>query len=220
MKAFSVICASLLCASVLPAQVRITRNFSGGNAATQLLEDSASDFGVTHWRVGQWVRYSITQNVGAPMPLGQFRTVSVVGRQGEQFWIETHDEFTGMVQGAAMIRKTLVPFGALTARVGGESYVLGPDSSVQRITLVRAGTNRPRSSFPSGWTRAGEESIATPAGTFRTLKWQKGGEELWTSAEAGPIGVVRMRSQEFEVELAARGDTGARSRIPFGGGAN
>jgi hypothetical protein len=210
-----------LAAAALPAQVRITRGLGGGNAATHLLEDSPSDFGVGGWRVGQWARYSITQNVGAPMPVGQLRTVSVVGRQGDQYWIETQDEFVGAIQRAALTRKALFPFGPLRARVGGESYVLGPDSSVQRITLVRAGSAQPqRTPFPQGWSRAGEESVTTAAGSFRAVRWRKGTEELWTSGEAGPIGVVRYRSSEFETELAARGETGARSRIPFGGGSN
>lgn len=200
-----------------PAQIRITR---GANATGPelLLEESPAEYGVHEWRVGQWARYSISENVGAPMPLGRARTFSIVGRSGERFWVESSMEFTGgMIQGGGPVRKMAIPFGPLHESVGTEVYTLAPDSSVRRETLVRAGHVERRAPFPRGWTRGAEEQERVAAGAFRAVKYTKGNEELWVSAQAGPIGVVRYRSPDFEVELSARGDSGARSKVPFGG---
>jgi hypothetical protein len=51
----------------------------------------------------------------------------------------------------------------------------------------------------------------------RAVHWRKGETELWTAAGAGPLGLVRYRSAELEIELVGRGASGARSQIPFGG---
>lgn len=211
--------ALMLWPAALNAQVVIRRfGGGGGDLGSQLLEDAPSAYGVREWRVGQWARYSTSQNLGGPMPMVQFRTVSVVGRRGDDFWVETAEEFAGMASGQGPVRKWAVPFGPLADRVGTEVYVMAPDSSVRRQTLVRdAPGARPGPAFPQGWTRVGEESLTTPAGAFRTVHWRKGPEDLWTSTDAGPIGLVRYRSAESEIELAGRGETGARSRIPFGG---
>jgi len=207
-----------LATSGLTAQVRVMR-FGGGSAgATAILEESPAAFGVSGWQVGQWARYSISQNVGGPMPMAQFRTVSVVGRQGDRWWIETATEFSGLTSGQGPVRKALVPFGPLRELPGGEAYVMNPDSSVRRESLVRAGTDRPAPAFPQGWTRVGEEQVSVTAGAFRAVHWRKGDTELWTSGDAGPLGVVKFQSASVAIELAARGATGARTRIPFGGG--
>jgi hypothetical protein len=168
--------------------------------------------------VGQWARYSVSESVGGPMPMIQYRTISVVGRRGDAFWVETADEFGGMMAGRGSTRKLLVPFGPVQLRVGAEAYVMDPDSAVRRVTLLRD-TSRPggRIAFPEGWSRVGEEAVTTPAGSVQAMHWRKGAEEIWTAASAGPIGLVRYRSAEVEVELVGRGDTGARSQIPFGG---
>jgi len=209
----------LLWPSAADAQV-VVRRFggSGGGPGTQLLNVAPAEYGVREWRAGQWVRYSISQDLGGPMPMVQFRTISVVGRRGEEYWVESGDEFAGMASGQGPVRKVLVPFGPITERVGAEVYVMSPDSAVRRETLLRSAPGaRTRALVPEGWTRVGEESLTTPAGPFRAVHWRKGAEELWTSAEAGPIGLVRYRSADAEIELAGRGESGARSRIPFGG---
>jgi hypothetical protein len=207
-----------LAASPVAAQIRIVRG-PGASGAEQLLENAPAAYGVTGWRVGQWVRYSISENVGGPMPMGRFRGFQAVGRSGERFWIESTMEFTGAMQGGGPVTKMLLPFGALRETQGTESYVLSPsDSSVRHTTVVRGGSARRAVTFPEGWTRVGEESVTVAGGTFPAVHWKKGSADLWTSAEAGLIGVVKYSSDDMQIELAAKGDTGARSRIPFPGG--
>ncbi len=204
--------------AVADAQVVVRRFGGGGGGGATWLDAAPARFGVTAWHVGEWARYSVSENLGGGMPMVQFRTVSVVGRRGEAFWVETADEFGGMAAGKGPTRKLLVPFGPIVERVGAEGYVMAPDSSVRRQTLVRdagAQTGSPR--FPEGWTRDGEESVTTAGGTFRAAHWRKGADELWTGAGAGPLGLVRYRSADVEIELVGHALSGARSRIPFGG---
>lgn len=117
--------------AVASAQIRIVRGPGAGPEA--ILEESPAGFGVEVWRVGQWARYSISENVGTQVPLGRYRTIAVA------------------------------------------------------------------------------------AGTFHAVHWRRGSDELWASGEASPVGVVRYRTSDVEIELVARSDTGARSRLPFGG---
>jgi len=201
------------------SQVVIRRSAGGGSAGMQWLEVAPAAYGVTAWTAGQWARYSESENMGGGMPLMQFRTIGVVGQRGTDFWVEMADEFGGMASGRGMVRKVLVPFGAIVERTGGESYVMSPDSAVRRQTLLRAGGGggARRPAFPEGWTRAGEESVTVGSGTVRAVHWRKGEAEIWTAADAGPLGLVRYRSAELEIELVGRGASGARSQIPFGG---
>jgi hypothetical protein len=201
------------------AQVVVRRFGGAGTGGTQWLDVSPERYGVSGWDVGAWSRYSVSENMGAGMPMVQFRTIGVVGRRGEAFWVETSDEFGGMTSGRGPTRKLLIPFGPVAERVGGEGYLMGADSSIRRQTLLRAaGGSERRPGFPDGWTRAGEETITTPAGSFRTAHWRRGSDEIWTSGEAGPLGLVRFRSADVEVELVGHGASGARSQIPYGGG--
>jgi hypothetical protein len=196
----------------------VIRRLGGGGGGMAWLDAAPSQFGVPAWRVGEWARYSVSENLGGGMPMVQFRTVSVVGKRGDAFWVETADEFGGMAAGRGPTRKLLVPFGAITERVGTEGYVMAPDSAVRRQTLLRdAGGPARRAAFPEGWTRVGEETVATPAGSIRAVHWRRGSDEAWTSAEAGPLGLVRYRSADLEIELVGHGESGARSQIPFGG---
>ena len=214
--------AVLAALAVLPAAAKgqvVIRRFGGsGGGGMRWLEAAPTQFGVQAWRVGEWARYSISESVGGPMPMVQYRSIGVVGRRGDAFWLETADEFGGMTSGRADTRKMLVPFGAAMERAGVESYVMRPDSSVRRLTLVREAPGPAQHlAFPEGWTRAGEEAVTTPAGSIQSMHWRKGAEELWTAASAGPLGLVRYRSADVEIELVGHGESGARSQIPFGG---
>lgn len=212
--------AALVGAASVPARGQVVVRRMGGGVSSEgdWLALSPAVFGVQEWRVGQWARYSQSQNVGAPMPLMQLRTINVVGRRGTDFWIETQEEASGLASGRGPTRKMAVPFGPLQLRVGSESLVMSPDSEVQRVALLRSGRSAgARISFPQGWTRVGEEEITTPAGTFSTVHYRRGSDELWAAGGAGPVGLVRFRSADMEIELVARGETGARSIIPFGG---
>ncbi len=213
-----VLLAVLFCVApaAAPAQVRIMRG-AGATGAEALLTDRPSDFGVTGWRVGQWARYSIAEDVGAPQPMGRFRTIQVVGRSGERFWVEVTTEFSGMMQGAGPAQRFLLPFGPVAAQVGQDYYTLLPDSTLLQQRLLREAAGTRRAAFPAGWTRVGEEPVTVAAGAFRAVHWRRGGEDLWTSAEAGPVGVVKYQGGDMQFELAGRGDTGARSRVPTGG---
>jgi hypothetical protein len=213
-----VLAALALGPAVADAQVVIRRGVGGASGGMQWLEVAPASYGVTAWSAGQWARYSVSENVGAPMPMMQFRTISVVGRRGDDFWVETADEFGGMASGRGPVRKLLVPFGAIAERTGGEGYVMSPDSAVRRQVLLRAGRGPSRPpAFPEGWTRVGEESVSAGSGTVRAVHWRKGEAELWTAAEAGPLGLVRYRAADLEIELVGLGASGARSQIPFGG---
>ena len=189
-------------------------NFGGGQPA---LEESPTEYGVTAWRVGQFARYSISVNMGQ-MPLQQFRQVSIVGQQGERYWVETTDEFAGNVTARAPVTKMLIAFGPLRERVGTEIISMSPDSAIYRRTMVRAGSGGAAMGieFPGSWTRVGEVQLSVVAGTFRAVHWRKGSENLWTSAEAGPMGLVKYESDNTIIELTGKGDN-ARSRIPYGG---
>lgn len=215
---FATILATL--SSPTPAQIRIMRG-PGSSGAEQLLDNAPAGYGVSSWRVGQWVRYSISENLGGPAPLGRFRIIQLVGASGDRYWLESSTEFTGGMVGMAPVRKALVPFGGQHDQVGNEAYVLNPsDSSVQHQTMVRAGTARREAPFPEGWTRVGEEQVTVAAGPFAAVHWKKGTQELWTSADAGLIGVVKYSSTDTQIELTAKGNTGAHSKIPFPAGNN
>ena len=70
--------------------------------------------------------------------------------------------------------------------------------------------------FPGSWTRVGDEQVTVAAGQFQATHWRKGNDNLWTSADAGPVGLVKYESDNTIVELTGKGDN-ARSRIPYGG---
>ena len=216
----SVLLAALLGVSTVAGNAQVFVRRTGGSPVADWLSLSPSAFGVQEWRVGQWARYSMSENVGAPMPMARFRTNSIVGRRGADYWVEIQEEVTGMMRAMMPVRKLAVPFGALQPRVGTEELLMNPeDSSVRRQVLLRAGSGGGQGpSFPQGWTRVGEEEVTTPAGTFRTIHYRRGSEDLWAAGGAGPVGLVRFRSADLEIELVSRGETGARSLIPFGGG--
>jgi hypothetical protein len=217
-----VMAIAALVAAAGAAQAQVVVRGPGGqrNLAGTMgpLAGAPASFGVQGWRVGQWARYSITQSAGQ-MPITQVRTVSIVGQRGGQFWVETQDEFAGMMSARGPLRKMLIPFGALRERVGTEVYSLFPDSSARRETLVRAPSGQNAGSdfpFPAGWQRIGDVRITVTAGTFTAIHWRRGDEQLWTAADAGPLGIVRYESGDVSIELGSLG-TDARSRIPFGG---
>lgn len=222
----TMIAAVLLAASAVgaaPAQVVVTRGGPGGGGRMNIggtppvFEEPPAGYGVRGWRVGQWARYSITTTMGQ-MPMNQFRQVSIVGQQGERFWVETQDEFTGPMTSRGPVQKMLIPFGVVRERVGTELYTMTPDSAVFRRTLLRQGSDAGREDigFPDSWTRVGEEQVQVAAGAFRAVHYRKGEEHLWVSGDAGPLGVVKYETPTLILELAGRGDN-ARSRIPFGG---
>lgn len=215
---------TLFAATTAQAQMIVTRGGPGGPGEHRMriggdqpvFEEGPADYGVTGWRTGQWVRYSIAINMGQ-MPLTQVHQVSIVGQQGDRYWVETQDEFVGAMSSRGPIQKMLIPFGVIRERVGVDVIVMSPESAITRRTLLRAGPSGPTGiNFPGGWTRVGEEQVTVAGGTFRSLHYRKGGEDLWISADAGPVGVVKYESETVIIELAGKGDN-ARSRIPYGG---
>jgi len=215
----------LAIAAPLSAQMIVTQGGPGGPGQRRMnlgggqpaLEEAPNEYGVRAWRVGQFARYSISINMGQ-MPLQQFRQVSIVGQSGERFWVETSDEFAGGMSSRGPVTKMLIPFGQIRERVGTEIISMTPDSAIYRRTLVRAGSGGgPQGiEFPGSWTRVGDEQVTVAAGQFQAVHWRKGSENLWTSGEAGPMGLVKYESDTTIIELTGRGDN-ARSRIPFGG---
>lgn len=211
-------------ATAARAQMIVQRGGPGGGGERRMnfggtqpvFEESPAEYGVRGWRVGQWARYSISLNMGQ-MPMSRFRQVSIVGQEGDRYWVESQDEFGGNVAARSPTSKMLIPFGQLRERVGTETIVMTPDSAIYRRTTVRAGSQAPEGiNFPAGWTRVGEEQITVVGGAFRALHYRKGTENLWISADAGPLGVVKYESDNVVVELTGKGDN-ARSRIPYGG---
>jgi hypothetical protein len=201
----------------------IMRGGPGGNDPSNLLDVPPAAYGVSGWKTGEWARYNTTQTFGATgQQITRFRTVSVVGSANDRFWIEILEESLGLMRTSVPARKILIPFGAMTDRAMTEALALMPDSSIRHTTVVRpASAAEPKQPFPEGWQRTGEATVTTPAGEFKARHWTKGDEELWTAANAGPLGLVRYRSAGTTIELVGRGATGAKSRIPdvAGGGA-
>jgi hypothetical protein len=194
------------------------RSGAAGTPAEGLLQLAPSGYGVRGWGVGEWARYAVSENVGGPMPLSRFRTISVVGRSGERYWVEAVTEFSGMTSGTGPTTRYLLGFGPIREPVGEDYYVLMPDSGLMRQRVLRrGGGDRGRPAFPEGWSRIGEEEISVAAGSFRTVHWRKGSEDLWTSADAGPVGIVKYTSGDVQMELADRGASGARTRVNVGG---
>lgn len=223
----SLVLSLVVLGAALPARAQVVIQQQGGpgggrqqrmtlGGTSPVFEESPAEYGVHAWRVGQFARYSITTNMG-PMPLSQYHQVSIVGQQGDRFWVEIQDEFGGMMASRAPIQKMLIPFGVVRERVGTDIIVMSPDSAIYRRTLVRAGTGTPESiGFPTGWTRVGEESVTVVGGTFRAMHYRRGTDNLWVSADSGPLGVVKYESDNVIVELTGKGEN-ARSRIPYGG---
>jgi len=216
---------TLIALTAAQAQMIVTRGGPGGpGGGTRMniggnqpvFEEGPADYGVTGWRVGQWVRYSIAINMGQ-MPITQARQVSIVGQEAGKYWVETQDEFVGAMSSRGPIQKMLIPFGVVRERVGVDVISMGQDSAITRRTLLRAGSASPTGiNFPASWTRVGEEQVTVAGGAFRAVHYRKGSENLWVSADAGPLGVVKYESDTVMIELAGKGDN-ARSRIPYGG---
>lgn len=204
------------------AQVVFRTGPGGPGDASALLDVAPAAYGVSAWSPGAWARYNLTQTFGpSGQSLTRFRTVSIVGAEGERFWVEVQEEAAGLMRGAQPTRKLLIPFGPVSERAMTEAYALLPDSSIRHITVVRpAAGDGPPAPFPEGWQREGEETITTPAGEFRTRHYRRGEDELWIAAAAGPLGLVRYRAASVTIELVARGTSGAKSKIPsIAGGA-
>lgn len=193
----------------------VFRSGSGGASdASAVLDAAPAGFGVGGWTVGEWARYNLTQSMGPAGSVIRFRTVSVVGQQDAAFWVEVQEEATGLMRAQLPVRKLLIPFGPVSERGMSEMLTLFPDSSIRRSTVVRPPNGAGAAPYLQGWQAVGNESVTTAAGTFAAKHWQRGEEELWTAASAGPIGVVRYRGPDVQVELVGHGATGAKSRIP------
>ena len=215
--------------ATLPAQVMrfSTGAFGGGIALTGgntntkndiILDGAPSGYGVTGWKTGQWARYNINRALNPQFSIEQFRLVSVVGQDGGKYWVEVQDDMMTPQRQTMPIRKLLLPFGAVDDARMSEELILQRDSSIRRTTIVRPPkAEEEKKPFPSGWTKVGDEDVTTPAGTFHSTHWKMGSDELWVSSQAGPIGVVKYQGNDTKVELVARSDTGAKSRIPGGG---
>jgi hypothetical protein len=201
--------------------MRFSTGSRSGLAGADVLERAPEANGVTAWTVGQWARYSSTRVLNAQYGISaqSFRLVSVLAKNGGKYWVEVQDDVMSPQRQALPIRRMLVPFGPLNRNAASETLVLDPqDSSIVKMTTLRAGTQADTvPAFPQGWTKVGPEDVTAAGATFHTTHWKKGAEEVWVAANAGPIGVVKFRSDDTTVELVARGETGAKSKIPESG---
>ena len=205
--------------SAARAQMIIRRGGpGGGNDPGMLLDVAPGAYGVTGWHAGEWARYNSTQALGPQMTMTRFRTFSILENTNDKWWVEIEEESTGAIRLVQPLQKILVPFGSMTERTMSEALILFPDSSIRHTTVLRPPKGNETAAFPQGWQKGADESITTPAGTFKASKYKKGEQELWVSASASPLGLVRYRNPDTTIELVARGATGAKSKIPEGVG--
>jgi len=201
----------LACSSAAAAQVQVRlgpRNFD-----TAILERAPQPYGVKGWTVGQWARYRISPNVEMPVSISRFRTVSVVGRADGDYWVELLDEMNDGGR-PTPVRKLRVPFGPLDGGAACREIALYPDSSVRGITMLRPPATGSEPPFPAGWSAVGKEEVTTRAGKFDATHYRKGSDEIWVASAAGPVGVVRYRSADQDIELVALSGSGAKSLVP------
>src|SRR4051812_35433073 len=84
----------LFSASSANAQLVFRTGPGGGGpgGGTDMLDKAPGAYGVASWKAGEWARYSIQATMGPQMQMQSFRTVSVVGQDGDRFWVEVSDE--------------------------------------------------------------------------------------------------------------------------------
>jgi hypothetical protein len=237
--------AALLGAAATPSAAQVVFRTGGGDDPSALLDVAPAAFGVAAWTAGEWARYNLSQSFGGTgQSITRFRTVGVLGQQEDRYWVEVQEEVTGLARMQVPTRKLLLPFGPVTERAMSEMLTLMSDSSIRRTTVVRAPLVASAAApFPQGWQAAGEESVTTAAGTFTARHYKKDGEDIWVAASAGPLGIVRYRGgggggrprqhgaprppargprrggappPAWQIELVARGASGAKTRFPAG----
>jgi hypothetical protein len=125
-------------------------------------------------------------------------------------------------------------FGVSGAKVPGTTYIKSlavVDSSGQMVTqrvimqangqtfqmpdqMVKMHSRTTHTDISSDGTNLGSESISVPAGTFTAEHWRsKDGDDFWITKDAGPWGLVKMKSKDGSTMVLTKAYTDAKDQI-------
>lgn len=163
-------------------------------------------FETPHWRVGQWVRYSVTSS-GETWQLEYALVGEEKDGESQLFWLETR-RFDGK---DTLFVKWLVPAGL---NGPAERVLVGEGTSA---SVMVDGPGLPQQSeggrSSGGQSLAVLESVETPAGPFLSQRYAKPSGLVWLSPKVPIFGVVRSKGEEGELMLVAYGLKGATSKL-------
>lgn len=159
--------------------------------------------------VGSWAEYKIARKGESPITM----RIAVVGKEGESYWYETVLE---LQEGKKVISKMLVSGN--------------PEDKNNLKRIIMKAENQPAMEMPVQMLplssqsmeskvetiEKGLEKITVPAGTFNTqhFQYKVSGSPVdsWINKEVPPYGLVRSKSDEYEMVLLKYG-TGAKTQI-------
>ena len=130
--------------------------------------------------------------------------MSVVGREGEGYWIEVY-----LSEMQAVSKSLVSPRGVSRVVMKAANQ---PAMEMPASLMGEA----PKMNLKETGQYLGEEQVSTPAGTFTCRHYrvteQSGPADVWVTTEVSPHGLVKMTSPEVTMTLQ-RIITGARTRI-------
>jgi len=163
-------------------------------------------FRTPHWRVGQWVRYSVTSS-GKTWQLEYALVGEEKSGESQLFWLETR-RFDGK---DTLFVKWLVPAGlngpaerVLVGKGTSASVMVDGPGLPQKAERVRSS---------EGQSLAVLESVETPAGPFLSERYARPSGPIWLSSKVPIFGVVRSKGEEGELMLVGYGQKGATSKL-------
>jgi hypothetical protein len=218
-----VLCAGLFASEALSQGLTFKRRSLLDSIDVPL---NPSLFGITRWKVGESSKYKVT--LFHPDYLEVFHlTFSVVGEEIRDsqslFWLETDVQPVNSPQ-ERIINKILRPFGNLTrftegavgeilSQVGDNPPLAVPSS----ILNVETSSPKPRG---GDWTQVdlGHEEIKVAAGDFKARKQkfvdsEKNSADVWFTGKVGPLGIVKVSRNQWNLELVAYESKGSVSAI-------
>jgi len=154
-----------------------------------------------HPRVGGGAEYTI-QATGQPAKRWE---LSVVGQEGDGYWIEMYSPEDSAVM------KFLLSRGGMQRVV----MKMGQEPAIE-MTGMPMGPKAPETDFEQTSQNLGKETITTPAGTFTCEHYRStnNGEavDVWIDQQVSPYGVIKSVTPATTM-LLERVITGASSRI-------
>jgi hypothetical protein len=169
--------------------------------------------GVFNPTVGVGADYDMTTAKGEQMKMS-FAVVgkdSIDGKPG--YWMEIG--FSGGKVPGTMYMKSLSVVDSsgqmatqrMIMQMNGQAYQM-PDQ------MVKMNSRTTQTNIASDGQDLGSESVTVPAGTFMAEHWRsKDGDDYWTTKDAGPWGLVKMKSKDGTTMVLTKTYTDAKDQI-------
>ena len=168
--------------------------------------------------VGSWAEYKGTYRTNEPTTW-RYAVIGSETRDGKELkWLEF--KTTGDKPDKNMVYQMLTPgtpaeFGQVEDAVfkSGDKPAMKMNSMMLGMARGQMQKNSVLSNICEGVAPAGEETVAVPAGSFKTTRMHntKYESDAWVSPKV-PFYMVKMKGKDYDMELAAVGD-GAKSSI-------